>query len=433
MARIPGNPEGTGFGSFLSGAGQGLTEQIGSLGSSVFKYKLQHDFEMDRLNTQLEAREKEYARNQESQMFETVVKHGGLEALSRYLEHGQNNQEIDAGTREKYAKLSDVIKVPLNQQKEIAKLSEDMRTGDLAERIIAHQNMLKLRDTVTDTNQLKMLDYRLGNSKVPQSILANELLDISGRYMSEADLASYRSMALDYPGIMVKTLTHRMEDERGRLVLLTNVLESNNRAMLVSMLGPEAITELEKERERLLTQRVKDPAPGTAPDPELETKTKTKELTLREQAGLEFLKDFPPFLERTAESGREPQLSDVEIFFNNPVHEQYLPEIERIMEELSVGEKKDTSLTKDIINLAKKGLSPLAGGENRNKKLDGFTGNKQFTVSGKPGSRLKFRYRKQDDTYMVQDARRATFAIYPEEVPISNEDFLELTGKLSQL
>ena len=453
MPRLPGSTAGSGMGSFLQGAGQEFQEKVVNVGGSLLSHKIGHDLDMKKLNTQIEARERENKRDEENKFFEIVAKYGGVQGIDAYI-HGSTANE-DPEIRQKDTEIDAIIHPLAEKRKTIARLGGQTRTGSLFERKAALEELKTVASDVSDPDLLKTIDYYLDKKDVDAMVFANELLELNKSYLSEDMYKNYELMVTKYPAALIRTLEARTTDARQRYQLLDSILKSSNRSMMME-LGYTA-TEFESmdvEHKRLAKQvlpgRTNDDTPPPPPPPDDLPGFDTEEEAIKE-----FMMRDPAagwITNKKYKEGQIPDWRDVNQFKGHTVGDDKMFDVSQRDGRWfvsSVGAKPpppppadddDKTVGDEEPFARKKGrLETFIEGavepdEGRDSKLDQYATRKTWKDTSNPGSVLRFRYNKNEGSYQVKDATRSEVDVYgkKEWQSISKEQFHEIVKNLVQ-
>ena len=420
MPRLPGSPSGSGMGSFLQGAGQEFQEKVANVGGSLLSAKIGHDLDMKKLNTQIEARERENKRAEENNFFEIVAKYGGVQGIDAYI-HGSTANE-DPETRQKYTEMDTIIHPLAEKRKTIARLGGQTRKGTLLERKGALEELKEFSSDVSDPDLLKTIDYYIDKKDVDVMVFANELLELNKSYLSEDMYKNYELMVEKYPAALIRTLEARTTDARQRYQLLDSILKSSNRSLLAELgYTTTEFEAMDAEHKRLSKQVLPprtngdndDTPPPPPPDPALIVKTK------------EFLKTYPLWVSQVG-SNRVPTDEDVIKFINSS-------EFDKVREEiLSPSATGDSSITEKILGVGGDILAKVAEGSGPDETLNKYVGG-ELWKDRETGGILRFRYNRPEGSYEVRDATRSEVDVYgkKEWQSISVEEFNGMIKNLS--
>ena len=453
MPRLPGSPSGSGMGGFLSGAGEALGDKVANIGGSLLSAKIGHDLDMKKLNTQIEARERENKRAEENKFFEIVAKYGGVQGIDAYI-HGSTANE-DPEIRQKYTEMDTYIHPLAKKRKTIARLGGQTRKGSLSERKAALEELKEFSSDISDPDLLKTIDYYTDKKDVDVMVFANELLELNKSYLSEDMYKNYELMVEKYPAALIRTLEARTTDARQRYQLLDSILKLSNRSMMME-LGYTA-TEFESmdvEHKRLAKQALPRRTNGDTQSPPPDD---LPGFATEDEAIKEFMMIDPAagwITNKKYKEGQIPSWKDVNQFKGHTVGDDKMfdvsqnqdgrwfvssvgEHIERV--ELTAGEDDEVVGDEEPFARKKGRLETFIEGavetdEGRDSKLDQYATRKTWKDTSNPGSVLRFRYNKNEGSYQVKDATRSEVDVYgkKEWQSISKEQFHEIVKNLVQ-
>lgn len=414
MARIPGNPEGTGFGSFLSGAGQGLTEQIGSLGTSLFKYKLQHDFEMDRLNKQLEAKARQDELDNSRSTFNMLLKEAGPGPA---LNYAKLEIEKGSGAADDFEDIINIFQPVVDKSQTIKSRAREYYAEDTS---LDRKNMIRkelethLGDTYITKNDQNLLNRVLNDKKIDASIQASELLGIYEQYIPKDRVKNMQTLIKDNPHAAVSVLPRLISDVNNRRSFYLNVLDPKDREANINTFGEPLMLQWEAEAREIFGKEIAQEQELTPSEEEKEKVLKKfiqDELNkLNEQEKSDFQEDF-------VKLGSEGYLKSKGLEFREKNGEFEIVPIRESENNLDLG-----SVLKNfaIFSPQTKGPDTLL-----NKYIDS-------TWKDNQGNLYNFRYNKSSNKYEMKNPRKSKLRAMKDWAPINiNEEFKNFIKVLS--